>query len=74
MVLTKLPGWTSTCLHRNRTLTIKRTDTNETFEDEADVLVSARGSLSDPSWPNIPGLKSFKGETMHSALWKERCV
>ncbi|KAI2778578.1 FAD/NAD(P)-binding domain-containing protein [Daldinia loculata] len=53
------------------TLTIKRTDTNETFEDEADVLVSARGSLSDPSWPNIPGLKSFKGETMHSALWKE---
>ncbi|KAI1658880.1 FAD/NAD(P)-binding domain-containing protein [Daldinia decipiens] len=53
------------------TLMIKRTDTNETFEDEADVLVSARGSLSDPAWPNIPGLKSFKGETMHSALWKE---
>ncbi|KAI0835701.1 flavin-binding monooxygenase [Hypoxylon sp. FL0890] len=52
-------------------LTVQRTDTKETFEDDADVLVAARGYLSDPAWPNIPGLKSFEGELMHSAIWNE---
>ncbi|KAI1375083.1 flavin-binding monooxygenase [Hypoxylon crocopeplum] len=52
-------------------LTVQRTDTKETFEDDADVLIAARGNLSDPAWPNIPGLKSFQGETMHSASWNE---
>ncbi|KAI1093940.1 flavin-binding monooxygenase [Rostrohypoxylon terebratum] len=47
------------------------TDTNERFEDDADVLVAARGNLSDPAWPDIPGFKSFKGEVMHSARWNE---
>lgn len=49
-------------------------DTGETFEDDADVLILARGMLSDPAWPKIPGLKSFKGEVMHSAIWKEEFV
>ncbi|RYP18538.1 hypothetical protein DL767_009812 [Monosporascus sp. MG133] len=48
-----------------------RVDTGEAFEDDADVLVLAKGNLSDPAWPNVPGLKSFKGEVMHSALWNE---
>ncbi|KAI0159894.1 flavin-binding monooxygenase [Hypoxylon sp. FL1284] len=52
-------------------LTIKRTDTGETFEDVVDVVITARGNLSDPAWPKIPGLKSFKGEVMHSAIWNE---
>ncbi|KAI0897668.1 flavin-binding monooxygenase [Annulohypoxylon nitens] len=52
-------------------LNVVRTDTNESFEDDADVLVAARGNLSDPAWPNIPGFKSFKGEVMHSARWNE---
>ncbi|KAI1477577.1 FAD/NAD(P)-binding domain-containing protein [Daldinia eschscholtzii] len=52
-------------------LIVQRTDTKEKFEDEADVLISARGNLSDPAWPHIPGLKTFKGEMMHSALWNE---
>ncbi|OTB00442.1 hypothetical protein M426DRAFT_324306 [Hypoxylon sp. CI-4A] len=52
-------------------LSVRRTDTNETFEDDADILVAARGILSDPVWPKIPGLKSFKGEIMHSAIWNE---
>ncbi|OTA67145.1 flavin-binding monooxygenase [Hypoxylon sp. EC38] len=52
-------------------LTVQRTDTKETFKDDADVLVAARGNLSDPAFPNIPGLESFKGEVMHSARWNE---
>ncbi|KAI1768018.1 flavin-binding monooxygenase [Hypoxylon sp. FL1150] len=52
-------------------LTISRTDTNETFEEDVDVVVTARGNLSDPAWPEIPGLKSFEGEVMHSARWNE---
>ncbi|KAI1736655.1 flavin-binding monooxygenase [Xylaria scruposa] len=52
-------------------LDVRRTDTGETFQDDADVLVAARGGLSNPSWPSIPGLKDFAGEVMHSALWND---
>lgn len=48
---------------------MRRVDTGETFEEDADVLVVARGGLSNPSWPDIPGLKDFAGEVMHSAVW-----
>ncbi|KAF2963522.1 hypothetical protein GQX73_g10042 [Xylaria multiplex] len=50
-------------------LAVRRADTGEIFQDDADVLVGARGSLSNPSWPDIPGLKDFTGEVMHSAIW-----
>ncbi|KAI1497595.1 flavin-binding monooxygenase [Biscogniauxia marginata] len=50
-------------------LTVHNLNTGETFEDDADVLISARGHLSDPAWPKIPGLKTFEGELIHSALW-----
>ncbi|GAM84391.1 hypothetical protein ANO11243_023850 [Dothideomycetidae sp. 11243] len=43
----------------------------EVFEDVADVLVSARGNLNHQAWPEIDGLRSFKGEVMHSACWNE---
>ncbi|RYZ80602.1 MAG: NAD(P)/FAD-dependent oxidoreductase, partial [Moraxellaceae bacterium] len=33
------------------------------------VVVSARGALHIPSYPNIKGLSDFKGTTMHSARW-----
>ncbi|KAI0546280.1 flavin-binding monooxygenase [Xylaria curta] len=52
-------------------LDVRRTDTGEIFQDDADVLVAARGGLSNPSWPSIPGLKDFAGEVMHSALWND---
>ena len=45
---------------------------DEVFEDDADVLISARGTLNDISWPQIPGLRSFKGEIMHSVTWNEK--
>ncbi|TRX93324.1 hypothetical protein FHL15_005903 [Xylaria flabelliformis] len=52
-------------------LDVRRTDTGDIFQDDADVLVAARGGLSNPSWPSIPGLKDFAGEVMHSALWSD---
>ena len=48
------------------------TKTRETFEDDADILISARGNLNDYAWPSIPGLDSFKGEVMHSAVWNQQ--
>jgi len=35
----------------------------------ARVVVSGVGGLVDPSYPNIPGLDSFAGETFHTARW-----
>jgi cation diffusion facilitator CzcD-associated flavoprotein CzcO len=43
----------------------------ETLIDTADVVISARGNLNTPSWPDIEGLKEFKGEVMHSATWNQ---
>ena len=42
-------------------------------EVEADVLVTATGQLSRPSFPSIPGLDDFKGDLFHSARWNHRC-
>lgn len=41
----------------------------EEFEDKADVLYTALGSLSRLHWPEIDGLRDFKGCLMHSAEW-----
>lgn len=56
---------------RYRHLKVRELPTGRVIDDEADVLVSARGFLSDPAWPKVPGLKSFQGEVMHSAMWNE---
>ena len=56
---------------RYRRLKVRELSTGRVIDDEADVLVSARGFLSDPAWPKVPGLKSFQGEVMHSARWNE---
>ncbi|KAK5000128.1 hypothetical protein LTR66_000953 [Elasticomyces elasticus] len=50
-------------------VTVKNSLTGETFIDEANIVISARGSLNDYKWPNIPGLKDFQGTLMHSAAW-----
>lgn len=39
----------------------------EEFEDSGDVLVTAVGALSRWKWPEIEGLREFKGELQHSA-------
>ncbi|KAJ8508460.1 hypothetical protein ONZ45_g9267 [Pleurotus djamor] len=41
----------------------------EEFEDTADVLFTATGSLTRWSWPDIKGLGDFKGKIIHSAQW-----
>lgn len=47
-------------------------NTGQTIEDTSDVLISARGNLNNIAWPEIEGLRSFKGEIMHSASWNEK--
>ncbi|KAI0712848.1 hypothetical protein C8T65DRAFT_739260 [Cerioporus squamosus] len=39
----------------------------EEFEDVADVFVTAFGVLSRWNWPDIAGMKDFKGELYHTA-------
>jgi cation diffusion facilitator CzcD-associated flavoprotein CzcO len=48
--------------------------TGETFVDKADVVISARGTLNDIAWPDIPGLKDMQIPVMHSAAWKQEYV
>jgi cation diffusion facilitator CzcD-associated flavoprotein CzcO len=38
-------------------------------EHRARVLISARGGLSNPALPDIPGLERFQGPRFHSAAW-----
>jgi hypothetical protein len=67
-----LSGWQE-WLTGKRNLKIEKLATGEIFDDEANVLVSARGNLNEISWPDIQGLETFKGEIMHSAAWNEKC-
>ena len=43
------------------------TDSGETFD--AKYVVMATGCLSSTNYPDIPGLKSFKGELYHTGNW-----
>jgi len=47
-----------------------KTQAGDTYT--ADLLFSATGILHKPAFPNIPGLDSFAGITMHSALWDDK--
>ncbi|KAJ3553811.1 hypothetical protein NM688_g3421 [Phlebia brevispora] len=54
---------------------IKRPSANapeefEEFDDEADFLFMGVGILSRWTWPDIAGLKDFKGLLVHSSNWK----
>ncbi len=44
----------------------------EEFEDIGDLLFTGIGGLSRWDWPEIEGLKSFKGTLVHSAQWDVR--
>jgi cation diffusion facilitator CzcD-associated flavoprotein CzcO len=57
-----------------RNITVEKTKTGESFEDDADVLISARGNLNEIVWPKIPGFGTFEGEVMHSAAWNQKLV
>ncbi|MAL98451.1 MAG: 4-hydroxyacetophenone monooxygenase [Alteromonadaceae bacterium] len=40
-------------------------------EFTARFLISGMGGLSRPAYPNISGLRDFKGEIFHSAAWRD---
>ncbi len=44
-----------------------RTRTGELLDTR--VLVCSTGPLSEPHWPDIPGLREFGGALMHTARW-----
>lgn len=52
-------------------VTVEDLATGDTIEDSANFLVTAKGLLSDISWPEIPGFNTFKGMVMHSGAWDE---
>lgn len=49
--------------------TFKSEITGEIFTREADIVVSAVGTLDRPSIPQISGMERFKGDAFHSARW-----
>jgi len=44
--------------------------TDQSFVDTADVVLSTTGALSRWNWPDIEGLREFKGLLMHSANYE----
>lgn len=55
-------------------LTVRNLTTGTVLEDDANVVISARGMLTEPAWPEIAGLGSFDGQVMHSARWNEEFI
>ncbi|KAK5443483.1 hypothetical protein LTS15_010628 [Exophiala xenobiotica] len=54
------------------TARIQDIETGREFEDHADFVVDGGGVLNKWKWPDIPGLKDFKGTLLHSAQYDER--
>jgi cation diffusion facilitator CzcD-associated flavoprotein CzcO len=50
---------------------IQHLDTGKIIEDSADVFMTGIGALNEWKWPDIKGLKDFKGPLLHSANWDE---
>ena len=46
--------------------------TGESFEDKADIFITARGQLNECNWPDLPGLETFKGKLLHSGDWDDK--
>ena len=49
----------------------QRLDTGEVVEDTADVFMTGIGALNEWKWPDIKGLKDFKGTLAHSVNWDD---
>lgn len=50
---------------------VKDLKTGKVFDDEAEFWINAGGVLNNFKWPDIPGLRDFKGKLMHSAAYEE---
>jgi cation diffusion facilitator CzcD-associated flavoprotein CzcO len=44
-------------------------ESGEDFEHEAKILVSAVGGYTNPRYPTIAGIETFKGPVVHTAKW-----
>ena len=53
---------------------LENCSTKEVLQDTCDVLYACIGALNDWRWPQIPGLNSFKGKLLHSAVWDDSWV
>ncbi|KAK4196683.1 monooxygenase [Triangularia verruculosa] len=47
----------------------KDAEVTPSYTLSSDFFVTAVGQLSQPNWPKMDGLKTFRGKTMHSAAW-----
>jgi cation diffusion facilitator CzcD-associated flavoprotein CzcO len=52
-------------------VTVRDLETGTVKEDSAEFFINAGGVLNNWKWPNIEGLKDFKGKLMHSAAYEE---
>ncbi|KAI1818269.1 FAD/NAD(P)-binding domain-containing protein [Poronia punctata] len=52
-------------------LKIKDLVQDKIVEDRCDILINAGGVLNNWRWPDIPGLKGYKGTLLHAARWDE---
>ncbi|KAI1213995.1 FAD/NAD(P)-binding domain-containing protein [Annulohypoxylon truncatum] len=50
-------------------LSVQNLETGEEFRDQANFVVDASGILNNWKWPDIPNIKSFRGELVHTASW-----
>ena len=55
-----------------RKINVKNLTTGETFIDEADFVVGARGAFTRVLWPKMDGLWDFSGKIVHSGQWDEK--
>ncbi|KAJ9664515.1 hypothetical protein H2198_000166 [Neophaeococcomyces mojaviensis] len=54
------------------TIKVEDTTTGTITEDWCHFMISGSGILNNWKWPDIPGLRTFKGELLHSAAWDEK--
>ncbi|KAF7588834.1 hypothetical protein BBP40_005188 [Aspergillus hancockii] len=52
-------------------LGVREIDSMNEFSDHCDILINAGGVVNAWKWPEIPGLKEFKGQVAHTANWDE---
>jgi cyclohexanone monooxygenase len=55
-----------------RDLWVVETDKGDVYE--APVFISGAGALSEPILPDIPGIRTFKGELYHTGRWPKQPV
>jgi cation diffusion facilitator CzcD-associated flavoprotein CzcO len=52
-------------------LRVRDLATGTVVDDEAEFFINAGGVLNNFKWPDIPGIKDYKGKLMHSAAYEE---